>query len=112
MKTQESISILKGKTITWTWTKGTFKGGKDQVSLLTNGSIFCKGIAGQEKDQEVKGEEYQIIKISENVHTLSWQESNGWTVTVTLNLDENRAYGFVSNNREWHPLSGVINMIQ
>ncbi|WP_298902593.1 phenolic acid decarboxylase [uncultured Psychroserpens sp.] len=112
MKGQESTSILKGKTITWTWTKGTFKDGKYEISLLTNGHIHWKGLEGAEKGQEVIDKEYCVLEVNEDVCTLSWLESIGWTVTVTLNLKENRVYGFVSNDREWHPLIGVIDSIQ
>jgi phenolic acid decarboxylase len=112
MSNQKYYHTLKGKTITWTWTKGAFKGGKYEVSLLTDNTILSKGLEGAEKGQEVRNEEYQIIKISEDVHTISWLERIGWTITVTLNLKDNKAYGFVSNNREWHPLLGIIDTIQ
>ncbi len=104
----ETMTDLKGKTITWQWTKGAFKGGKYQVVLLTNGKIHWKGLEGAEKGQEAIDKEYRVVKVSENVHTFSWLESGGWTVTVTLNLRENTAFGFVSNKNEWYPLSGII----
>ena len=79
---------------------------------MSNGKIHWKGLEGAEKGQEATDKEYRVIKVSENVHTLSWLESIGWTVTVTLNLKENTAYGFISNDKEWHSLSGIINNIQ
>ncbi len=106
------MTNLIGKTITWTWTEGAFKGGKYEVILHNDGKIHWKGLEGVEKDQEAMDKEYKVIKAGENIYTLSWLESIGWTVTVTLNIEENKAYGFVSNHKEWYPLSGVIESIK
>ena len=103
---------LKGKTITWTWAEGAFKGGKYQATLLTNGKIHWKGLEGAEKGQEAIDKEYSVVKVSEDVHVLSWLESVGWTVTVTINLKENTAFGFVSNKNEWYPLAGAVESIK
>ncbi|MDC1162316.1 phenolic acid decarboxylase [Tenacibaculum sp.] len=110
MENQKTNSLV-GKTIIWEWIEGAFKGGKYEVSLFNNGSIHWKGLEGAEKGQEATDKQYSIMQISNNVHTLSWLESIGWTVTVTINTKENTAFGFVSNNEQWYPLSGILESI-
>lgn len=111
MKNQKTSNPLIGKTIIWEWCEGTFKGGKYEVSLFTDGKIYWKGHEGAEKGQEANEKEYSIMKVSENIHTLSWLEKIGWTVTLTFNLKENTVFGFTSNSKEWHPLSGIIDSL-
>lgn len=103
---------LVGKTIIWSWTEGAFAGDKYELTFFTDGRIHWKGLKGSEKGKEGTDKEYRIVEVNNDIHMLSWLEEVGYTVTATLNLKENTIFGFVSNEKEWYPLIGVIHSIK
>ncbi|MDC1162317.1 phenolic acid decarboxylase [Tenacibaculum sp.] len=105
---KNTITSLKGKTITWLWTEGAFKGGKYEVSLLNDGKLHWKGLEGGEKGKDGIEKAYKTMKVADNIFTVSWLETVGYTVTVTVNLNKKKTYGIVSNEKEWYPLKGNV----
>ena len=106
------METIKGKTITWEWTKGAFKGGIYKNTFHKDGRVHWRGIAGAEAGKDGIEKEYSEMNVAENVFSISWLESIGYTVTVTLNFNNNTIYGIASNEKEWYPLSGVIKGVE
>lgn len=106
MEAQETPKSLIGKTITLEWTKGDKA--IYEVVLLDETKVHWKAIEGYEKGQEATEKEYNLEKVSENIYLLSWLEAVGYTITVTLNFNDNTVVGIISNDKEWYPKTGVL----
>jgi hypothetical protein len=52
------------------------------------------------------------MKISDDVHAVSYLARSGNTLTVVLNLSTGRAFGFASSNNDWHSMTGTFEIIQ
>jgi hypothetical protein len=37
---------------------------------------------------------------------------SGYTLTVAMNFETKRIYGFASNEKEWHPVSGTMEAVK
>lgn len=108
MKTQETPKSLIGKTITLEWTEGD--NSIYEVVLLDDTKVHWKALEGYEKGDEATEKEYSLKKVSENIYLLSWLEAVGYTITVTLNFNENTVVGIISNEKEWYPKIGIFTL--
>ncbi len=104
-------SYFKGKKVCWHWLEGEYAGAKYENTFHTDGTITWLGIEGGEKGLTDTESAYQEFLITEDIYMLSWHESNGTTVTVTLNIKNNTIYGIVCDGESWVPLKGVIEEI-
>ena len=49
--------------------------------------------------------------VTGEVHLVSYLSDSGYTLTVAMNLETGRIYGFASNDKEWHPVSGRLEIV-
>jgi hypothetical protein len=51
------------------------------------------------------------MKVNEKTWALSYLAASGHTLTVVLNLDDNRMVGFGSDEKAWVPMRGRFQFI-
>lgn len=55
---------------------------------------------------------YAAIKISDDVHAVSYLAKSGTTLTVVLNLSTHRAIAFASGNNDWQSQTGTFEVVR
>lgn len=102
------MTKVTGSTIKWEWTKGDYAGGIYQNTFHENGKLTWKGLAGGEAGSSATEDKYSVAEVTDEIYMVSWHESIGDTVTLTLNFKENSIFGVISNNTDWTVVSGKI----
>lgn len=67
------------------------------------------GGAGGKSTREKK---YASFEVAPEVHLVSYLAESGYTLTVAMNFETGRIYGFASNDKEWHPVSGRLEIVK
>jgi len=63
-----------------------------------------KGGSGEEK-------RYSAFRVSDDVYAISYLGASGHTLTVILNVRDQRMVGFASNDKEWFALNGRVDSV-
>ena len=105
------MDSLRGKTLRWTFTDGPMAGTTFEHTLHDDGSVVWRYQDGQGKGQSAHEKRYATMRVTEDVHTMSYLAESGHTLTVVLNLATSRMFGFASNNKEWYPMTGTFEIV-
>jgi hypothetical protein len=57
------------------------------------------------------GVPYASYEVAPDVHLVSYLSDSGYTLTVTLNLETLQCSGVASNDKEWYPSTGTIEVV-
>lgn len=104
------MDSLRGKTLRWTFTDGPVAGTLYEHTFHDDGSVVWRVPEVRGKGQSAQ--RYATMQVTEDVHTVSYLATSGYTLTVVLNLAAGRMSGFASNNKEWYPLTGTFEVVQ
>ena len=105
------METLRGKTLRWTFADGPMAGTPIEHTFHDDGSVTWRILEGQGKGVSKQEKRYASMKVAENVHTASYLAASGHTLTVVLNLATGRMFGYASDNKEWHPLTGTFEVV-
>src|SRR5438067_890135 len=83
--------------------KGCAIGAVTLVWRILDGPM--KGGSGEEK-------KYAASRVSEDVYAISYLAASGHTLTVVMNMNDKRMFGFASNDKEWFALHGTVDGVQ
>jgi RimJ/RimL family protein N-acetyltransferase len=111
----ESTTSLAGRTFKWTFTEGPTAGGTYEHTFEADGSVsFRKVEAGDTggEGKPTREKKYASFEVAPDVHLVSYLGASGYTLTVAMNLQTGRLYGFASNDKEWHPVSGTLETVK
>ena len=106
------MESLRGQTVRWTFSDGPVAGILFEHALNEDGTVVWRALDGPWKGQSSQEQRYAAMKISDDVHAVSYLAKSGHTLTVVLNLSTGRAYGFASGNNDWHSLTGTFEVVQ
>ena len=102
-----------GKTIRFTWDGGPTKGETHEHVFNADGSVDYHKVGGEpRKGKPMHEKKYGAVKVTDKVCVVSYRGSSGYTLTVVLNSDDNRIAGFVSNEKDWLPLTGRFEVVK
>ena len=102
------MESLSGKTVRWTFSDGPTAGMTFDHTMNEDGTIIWRAIDGPWKGHSSEEPHYSAMKISDDVHAVSYLAKSGYTLTVVLNLSTGRAFAFASGNGEWHSITGTF----
>jgi hypothetical protein len=110
-------TTLTGQTIRWTFEDGPTAGGTYEHTFDADGSVSFSKLDGEKKG-ETKGKptrvkKYASFAVAPAVQLVSYlSPESGYTLTVAMNFETNRICGFASNDKEWHPVSGSMEVVK
>jgi phenolic acid decarboxylase len=103
---------VTGKTIRFTWTQGPTKGETHEHVFNADGSVdyrkVDKGAAGGKMTHEKK---YAALRVRDPVYLVSYLASSGFTLTVAIDFESETLAGFASNDKQWFPLKGTVEVV-
>lgn len=108
----ELSKALSGKAFNWTFDEGPTAGSTYEHTFAADGSISFRKVGGEEKGKPTREKKYASFEVAPGVHLVSYLAASGFTLTVAMNLETGRLYGFASNDKEWHPVSGTVEAVK
>jgi hypothetical protein len=106
-------TTLSGQTIRWTFESGPTAGGTYEHTFAPDGSVSFRKLGGDGKGKPTHEKQYASFEVAPAVHLVSYLAAeSGYTLTVAMNFDTGRLYGFASNDKEWHPVSGTLEVLR
>ena len=106
----ETATSLSGRTFTWRFTEGPTAGSAYEHTFLPDGSVEFRKLDGATKGKPTHEKKYASYEVAPDVYLVSYLGASGYTLTVAMNLETGRLYGFASNDKEWHPVSGTVDV--
>ena len=103
---------LRGKTIRWTFTDGSTAGMVFEHTFNDDGTVVWRAVDGPWKGHSRQEKRYDAVRVTEDVHTVSYLSASGHTLTVVLDLATGRMVGFASNDTEWSSQSGTFEVVR
>jgi molybdenum cofactor biosynthesis protein MoaF len=97
---------LSGRTIKWVFDDGPMAGANIEHAFHADGSVTWTLLDGDYKGATAREKAYAAVKVSERVWVVSYRAASGHTLTVVLNLDDGRLYGFASSDKSWEAMRG------
>ena len=105
--------LVRGKTIRFTWTDGPTKGETHEHVFHEDGSVeYARLDAGKPKGSYAKEKKYAALRISDDVHLVSYLAASGFTLTVALNFRDHSLAGFASNDKQWFQCTGAFDVVK
>lgn len=111
----KTSKALGGKTIHFKFTDGPTAGNVYEHRFYKNGTVVWRSVGGAPAKQESKGEKkkpkptpYASYQIAPGIQLMSYLAESGYTLTLSLNLRTRRIHGYASNDKEWFPVSGTL----
>ena len=109
----ETATSLSGQTIRWKFEEGPTAGGTYEHAFDADGSVSFRKLDGAAEGKPTRVKKYGSFEVAPAVHLVSYlAEESGYTLTIAMNFDTGRLYGFASNDKEWHPVSGTLEVVK
>jgi phenolic acid decarboxylase len=113
MPDDRPADALAGKKIRFTWNDGPTKGETHEHVFNADGSVDYRKVAeGPQQGKATHEKRYGAVKVTDQVHVMSYLGSAGYTLTVVLNYADNSLVGFASNDQQWFPLKGKFEEVE
>ena len=103
---------LSGRTLNWKFETGPTAGGTYEHTFEPDGSVSFRKLDDSGKGKVTREKAYAAFEVSPDVQLVSYLAESGYTLTVALNFDTGRLYGFASNDKEWHAVSGTFETVK
>jgi hypothetical protein len=110
----EQKSPLAGRVFRWTFAGGPTAGKTYEHTFSTDGTVTFKEVGGAAPSGggAMPGAKYASFEIAPNIHLVSYLSSHGYTLTVAMNLASKKLHGFASNDKEWYPVEGAVEVVK
>ena len=109
MPETSTTTSLSGRTFRWKFENGPTAGATYEHTFEPDGSVvFRKVEGGTASGKGTREKKYASFEVAPEVLLVSYLAESGYTLTVALNFETGRLYGFASNDKEWHPVSGTF----
>jgi hypothetical protein len=108
-------NALAGRTFRWTFSEGPTAGKAYEHTFSTAGTVEFKEVGGVPQTGSAgtaPGVRYASFEIAPQIHLVSYLSTHGYTLTVAMNLGSKKLHGFASNDKEWHPLEGTVEVVK
>jgi len=112
----EQTNPLAGRTFRWTFDDGPTAGKTYEHVFNPDGTVVFREANGAQQppaeSEKGPGTKYASFQIAPNMHLVSYLSNHGYTLTVAMNLDSKELHGFASNDKEWHPVKGTVEVVK
>ena len=106
------MDSLTGKTIRWRFTDDPAGRTTYEHSFAADGSVTWTIVDGPHSGASARETPYGAVEVADDTLAISYRGASGHTLTVVLNLDDGRMYGFASNDQQWFALQGTFEFVQ
>ena len=103
---------VRGRTIRWTWTEGPTAGVTHEHVFGEDGTVIWRVLSGPQEGHSAVEQDYEVFRVSENVYSVSYLASSGYTLTVVLNFESGEMFGFASGQGQWFPGRGTFEVVE
>ena len=104
---------VSGKTIRFTWIEGPTKGETHEHVFNADGSVDYRKVDGSAAPGKTTHEKkYGAVAVTDTVYLVSYLAASGFTLTVALDLAKNTVVGFASNDKQWFPVKGTLEVVR
>jgi hypothetical protein len=108
-----TATSLSGQTIRWKFEDGgPTGGGTYEHKFEPDGSVSFWKLEGNTKGKPTREKKYASFEVGPDVQLVSYLGESGYTLTVAMNNETGRLYGFASNDKEWYPVSGSFEVVK
>jgi hypothetical protein len=107
-----TTTSLSGRTFRWTFEDGPTAGGTYEHTFEPDGSVAFRKMDGSAGGKATREKKYASFEVAPEVQLVSYLAESGYTLTVAMNFETGRIYGFASNDKEWHPVSGRLEIVK
>jgi hypothetical protein len=108
----ETATSIQGRTFRWTFEEGPTAGSTYEHTFEPDGSVAFRKLDEAGEGKPTRGNKYGSFEVAPEVHLVSYLgKESGYTLTIAMNLDTGRFYGFASNDKEWYPVSGSLEAV-
>lgn len=104
----ETSTALHGKTFQWTFEEGPTAGSSYEHTFNADSSVEFRKLGRDEGGEPKREKSYASFEVAPDIHLVSYLSDSGFTLTVAMNLETGRIYGFASNDKQWFPVSGKV----
>jgi MoaF N-terminal domain len=108
----ETATSLAGRVLRWTFEEGPTKGKTYEHTFQDDGSVVFSTVDGATKGKPTHEKKYAAFEVAPDVQLVSYLAESGYTLTVAMNFETGRLYGFASNDKEWYPVSGRLDVVK
>jgi hypothetical protein len=109
---QATETSLSGRTLRWKFDEGPTAGGTYEHTFQPDGTVVYRKLGGAETGKPANGKKYASFEVAPDVYLVSYLGDAGYTLTVALNFETGKLYGFASNDKEWYPVSGTSESVE
>ena len=110
---ETKTSSLSGRVLRWTFEEGgPTPGATYEHTFNADGSVEFRKLDGDKQGKPTREKKYGSYEVSPDVQVVSYLGASGYTLTVAMNFETGRLYGFASNDKEWYPLSGTLEVVK
>jgi hypothetical protein len=115
--TATAPTSLAGQTLRWKFEDSPTGKGTYEHTFDADGSVSFSMLDGETKGEKkgkpTRVKKYASFAVAPAVQMVSYlSPESGYTLTVAMNFETHRIYGFASNEKEWHPLSGTMEVVK
>jgi len=103
---------LTGRVLRWKFEDGPTAGGTYEHTFEPDGSVSFRKVDGDKEGKATREKRYAAFEVAPDIHLVSYLAESGYTLTVALNFGTQKLYGFASNDKEWHPVSGTLEVVR
>jgi hypothetical protein len=108
----DTMNTLSGRVIRWTFESGPTAGSTYEHTFEPDGSVSFRKIDGDVQGKPKREKRYGSFEVSKGVQLVSYLSDSGYTLTVAMNLDDGRLVGFASNEKDWQPVYGTLEVVK
>src|SRR4029079_16798744 len=106
-------SALSGRTFRWKFETGPTAGATYEHTFEPDGGVQFRKLDGKAEGKPTREKKYSSFEVAPKVHLVSYLAAeSGYTLTVAMNFETGRLYGFASNDKEWYPVSGTLEAVK
>jgi len=111
----EQKKSLAGRVFRWTFTSGPTASKTYEHTFNADGTVTFKEVGAAAPGGgggAMPGAKYASFEIAPNILLVSYLSNHGYTLTVAMDLASKKLHGFASNDKEWHPLEGTVEIVK
>ena len=105
--------MIKGHTVRWKWTEGPTAGQVYDHTFDNDGGVtFLEVKDGVAQGSGSRAKQSGIFEVSKNVELVSYLSDHGFTLTVAMNYDTRKMFGFASDEKQLWPVAGTFEIVK
>jgi hypothetical protein len=105
------MNSLTGKTIRWRFGDGPVAGMTFEHVFNEDGSVTWRIVEGADEGATAREKSFAAVRVNEKTWAVSYLGASGHTLTVVLDLDDGRAFGFASDAKSAYSFNGTFELV-